>query len=873
MRKISLLIILMLQMITLRINAQDGKKFIYGEKNINYWYHWNPDGLLDNTQAENGWSAFEICATAPREGFTMKGERWDSRISQSLVVNRVAIEGKSKYYFAPKGNIRITAQDGTTYTITPEGDSNRNAYNKLITQSGEQFTWSEATLEETLKSNAIVYGGENAGVFNNDILYAYANGKYTPIVRLTQEQDFSDSRSWGEAGNLELIKYLPIGSTDYDFQAGSATENTVLYDVLNAIGFPNLSADGNDYSQCDFDYSHKNMNRQLHAWIGYVKDDGNNVAQYVEQGKFDDDNKATFLVSWRRPLNAYAKEPASITGDEAEIYIIDYLRLYDWRGDKPNYGYMYDNYYWFWGYYNVKEIDVDLRPENVLTNMWQQQADRWVPLSTVSTTVKLGTLGGSASLGEYPFDLSRINNYLNAASEGAYEHYMGINPVANDQKARFGGISYKNLADGGSRDFTIQVPITVKYEWGSISTMMKIVFGKGAYTEDATVTFTTSRGLTYEADTKTQEAKLIAVSTELTGEVRVPETVKNDGKWYNVTKIGSKAFEGCTQVETVELPKTISDFEAGALSGCKSLKTINVIAGGTALHSNDGVLYSADDNILMAYPAAHGAKFEIPASVKTILDGAFAYGQLYTLTVNANDPNAIAVGNAFEGFDFENCELCVPYGTAAAYRNHAVWGKFKNIAGEQKVTVGNATYSIGEDGSVKITGVDPSEAKGDYKIPEYIEVDGKRYPVTEIAPGAFENCTEMTSVTIPKCVNKIGTSAFKGCRNLEELFNESPVPVDLAKLSVRTRSGAIITQFEGINFDTCILYVPVGSKEAYENAAGWNQFKHIVELASLGINGVTKDTETDVYFNIHGQRVNKPTSGLYIKNGKKVIVN
>ena len=306
----SLLFILMFQMMTLSVSAQSTAT--YGTKVSNYWYHWNPTGELTDTQVYNGWSALVFNVNAPMSGYTLKGERWISRVSNALIQNRVAVEGKSKYYFAPKGDISITAHDGTTYTITPQGDANTNSYNKLFTVGGEQFTWDEATLGDVLGSHSIVYGGEGAGVFNNDILYAYANGKYTPIVRLTQEQDFSDYNTWSEAGALELIKYLPVGSTAADVQAGSATENTVLYDVLNAIGYPNLSTDGNDYSQCDTEHSYKNISRQLRAWLGYVKNDGNNVAQYVEQGKYDDDNKATILVSWMRPINAYAV-PAPMT--------------------------------------------------------------------------------------------------------------------------------------------------------------------------------------------------------------------------------------------------------------------------------------------------------------------------------------------------------------------------------------------------------------------------------------------------------------------------------------------------------------------------------------------------------------------------------
>ena len=41
-----------------------------------------------------------------------------------------------------------------------------------------------------------------------------------------------------------------------------------------------------------------------------------------------------------------------------------------------------------------------------------------------------------------------------------------------------------------------------------------------------------------------------------------------------------------------------------------------------------------------------------------------------------------------------------------------------------------------------------------------------------------------------------------------------------------------VSQFEGIDFEKCVLYVPYGSEEAYREAEGWCQFKNIVGVHS-----------------------------------------
>ena len=48
-----------------------------------------------------------------------------------------------------------------------------------------------------------------------------------------------------------------------------------------------------------------------------------------------------------------------------------------------------------------------------------------------------------------------------------------------------------------------------------------------------------------------------------------------------------------------------------------------------------------------------------------------------------------------------------------------------------------------------------------------LEIDG--YPVVGIGAGAFANCTELTSVTIPNSVTNIGAAAFSGCSGLTEI--------------------------------------------------------------------------------------------------------
>ena len=55
---------------------------------------------------------------------------------------------------------------------------------------------------------------------------------------------------------------------------------------------------------------------------------------------------------------------------------------------------------------------------------------------------------------------------------------------------------------------------------------------------------------------------------------------------------------------------------------------------------------------------------------------------------------------------------------------------------------------------------------GSVVIPSTVTFSGTTYSVTSIGDGAFDECSGLTSVTIPNSVTSIGNSAFSGCSGL-----------------------------------------------------------------------------------------------------------
>ena len=63
-------------------------------------------------------------------------------------------------------------------------------------------------------------------------------------------------------------------------------------------------------------------------------------------------------------------------------------------------------------------------------------------------------------------------------------------------------------------------------------------------------------------------------------------------------------------------------------------------------------------------------------------------------------------------------------------------------------------------------------AKGKVEIPSKIDVNGVKYPVTEIADSAFYRNYNVTSVELPKTINQIGSMAFFGTAIQEPVYTK-----------------------------------------------------------------------------------------------------
>lgn len=112
--------------------------------------------------------------------------------------------------------------------------------------------------------------------------------------------------------------------------------------------------------------------------------------------------------------------------------------------------------------------------------------------------------------------------------------------------------------------------------------------------------------------------------------------------------------------------------------------------------------------------------------------------------------------------------------------------------------------------------------------------------VNSIGNGAFSYCNGLTSITIPSNVTSIGWGAFQNCTGLTTIVSEIENPFAIDD-DVFYCSDVDI-------YSTATLIVPPGKKSAYQNTAGWNKFKNIIEAEEEGTSVSTKLSDGFYYF-------------------------
>ncbi|WP_036892718.1 leucine-rich repeat protein [Prevotella dentasini] len=366
----------------------------------------------------------------------------------------------------------------------------------------------------------------------------------------------------------------------------------------------------------------------------------------------------------------------------------------------------------------------------------------------------------------------------------------------------------------------------------------------------------------------------------------VPETFTKDDVTYTVVGVADDAFANCDNLISVSLPATVTAIAANSFRGSKAIEKIQVAGENNTYQSLDEALYTrSNDYGQSGGPILRNMEenfnfnknsWDLPTSRNGNVNGGHITApiEMGEVTLTTTDGSTITrlwdsgAKVSFRCYTGATLTFSVPEGST-------ITNVILGMGATPKLTAGEGTLKekewTGNTNSIKFTATGANLI--DSIVVKFIS-SGENEAALLYYPAAKKG-----SYTLPVKVTRIGDYAFEGTSlneivlsdSLKALGANSISSSSLTSLVAKTKIPATATSdpFTETNSETCKLFVPEGSKEAYAADQYWKKFVNV----ALGISELkTVETEDDVYYDLQGRRVVRPVHGIYIKNGKKVVL-
>ncbi|MBO5696910.1 MAG: leucine-rich repeat domain-containing protein, partial [Alistipes sp.] len=242
----------------------------------------------------------------------------------------------------------------------------------------------------------------------------------------------------------------------------------------------------------------------------------------------------------------------------------------------------------------------------------------------------------------------------------------------------------------------------------------------------------------------------------------------------SVTAIGERTFCQCTSLTSVTIPDSVTTIEDSAFIDCTSLTNVTIGMGVTSI----------------GWSAFRGCNsltsITIPDGVTTIEYWAFAFcSNLKNIYCKPVVPplgsNSMFQNNASDR------NIYVPIESVEAYKSAEYWSEYSDmikgynfetgeVIPETPLRPANNEIWYTNDSTTEPTALYKTDVFDVNVISNTYDVDKKCWvikfdgEVTKIGSHAFQECSCITSVTIPNSVTKIGAYAFNGCTNLVSII-------------------------------------------------------------------------------------------------------
>lgn len=261
-----------------------------------------------------------------------------------------------------------------------------------------------------------------------------------------------------------------------------------------------------------------------------------------------------------------------------------------------------------------------------------------------------------------------------------------------------------------------------------------------------------------------------------------------------ITSIDKEAFTDCISLTKVSMPNTIETIDVSAFRDCYSLRNIT-----------------------------------LSRNLKTLKEGAFMNTSLSAITIpsqvkiigyTASDDSRISSGV------FQNSDLVtVTLNEGLEIIGAKTFNGCKNL---RELTTPSTLKVLGYEGAAYIYANSASSDIGVLQNCTSLSSVTLNEGLEIIGNNAFRGCSSLTSVTIPSTVEAMYMNVFEGCSSLQYIISLPTIPPPIHNYN----STSVFQPFDRTN--SCLIYVPDESVDAYKAASVWSDVKkRIVPLSSF----------------------------------------
>ena len=345
------------------------------------------------------------------------------------------------------------------------------------------------------------------------------------------------------------------------------------------------------------------------------------------------------------------------------------------------------------------------------------------------------------------------------------------------------------------------------------------------------------------------------------GDHEVTDLLIPDG----VTTINSCSFKNCAYLTSITIPNSVTTIGEQAFSGCNRVKTLKL-----------------PDNLRLIRPSTFSGcsgleSVTIPPTVEVIYQNAFnGCYSLESVTSQATNPPFL-YDNSFSDYSIP---LNVPSGCKSAYEDAQGWRNFTNISDGNMYNQLNITMENDMQTYCPLDDVDFSNVEG-LKAFTATGYDHGTLTVSRVlnAPAGTGLLLQGTAGVTYQVPYATQTGYYINLlHGLTQDTQVSPTTGDQTNFLLGKKNGVTtfyrVAQTGTVSAGKAYLQLPTSvvgdlTGSRVMRIVADDETTGISEALPLNDNG---EMTNDNVYDLQGRRVTKPTRGLYIVNGRKVVI-